>query len=56
MSIQKLPYLQAVIKEGLRTFSNGHPLPRICPGRRIDGIWVPAGVSEAFIHEIQGQE
>ncbi|KAF2796776.1 putative cytochrome P450 [Melanomma pulvis-pyrius CBS 109.77] len=43
MSIQKLPYLQAVIKEGLRTFSNGHPLPRVCPGRRIDGVWVPAG-------------
>lgn len=43
-STQQLPYLQAVMKEGLRTFSNGHPLPRICPGREIDGVWVPAGV------------
>ncbi|KAF2823676.1 putative cytochrome P450 [Ophiobolus disseminans] len=41
-STQKLPYLQAVVKEGLRTFSNGHPLPRVCPGRKIDGHWVPA--------------
>jgi cytochrome P450 len=43
-STQQLPYLQAVIKEGLRTFSNGHPLPRVCPGRMIDGQWIPAGV------------
>jgi hypothetical protein len=43
-STQQLTYLQAVIKEGLRTFSNGHPLPRVSPGRIIDGVWVPSGV------------
>ena len=43
-STQRLPYLQAVMKEGLRTSSNGHPLPRVCPGRMIDGYWIPAGV------------
>lgn len=44
-STQQLPYLQAAIREGLRTFSNDHPLPRFCPGRMIDGHWVATGVS-----------
>jgi cytochrome P450 len=45
-SLLKLPYLQAVLKEGMRI----HPavpqgLPRVSPGTMIEGIFVPQGVS-----------
>ena len=43
---QTLPYLQAVISEGLRIYPPGSQgFPRISPGAAIDGVWVPAGVS-----------
>jgi cytochrome P450 len=42
---QTLPYLQAVISEGLRIYPPGSQgFPRVSPGAAIDGIWVPAGV------------
>ncbi|EAA63249.1 hypothetical protein AN3281.2 [Aspergillus nidulans FGSC A4] len=41
---QNLPYLQAVISEGLRIYPPGSQgFPRISPGASIDGIWIPAG-------------
>jgi Cytochrome P450 len=42
---QSLPYLQAVISEGLRIYPPGSQgFPRVSPGVSIDGTWVPAGV------------
>ncbi|KAL3300186.1 Cytochrome P450 [Colletotrichum asianum] len=44
MSAQQLPYLQAVISEGLRMYPPGSQgFPRTCPGSTIDGHWVPKG-------------
>lgn len=41
---QQLPYLQAVISEGLRMYPPGaQGFPRVCPGAMIDGQYVPAG-------------
>ncbi|KAF4556506.1 Cytochrome P450-like protein 74 [Elsinoe fawcettii] len=38
----QLPYLQAVIQEGLRIFPPGSQgFPRLSPGLDIEGIWVP---------------
>lgn len=49
MSAQQLPYLQAVISEGLRIYPPGSQgFPRTCPGATIDGHWVPKGVSSPF--------
>ncbi|CAJ0553060.1 Ff.00g115720.m01.CDS01 [Fusarium sp. VM40] len=40
----QLPYLQAVIAEGLRIYPPGSQgFPRICPGATIAGSWVPKG-------------
>ncbi|KAI3396494.1 hypothetical protein diail_12114 [Diaporthe ilicicola] len=45
MSAQQLPYLQAVISEGLRIYPPGSQgFPRTCPGGTIDRHWVPPGV------------
>jgi cytochrome P450 len=42
----QLPYLQAVISEGLRVYQPGSQgFPRLSPGAMIDGHWVPKGVS-----------
>ena len=42
---QSLPYLQAVISEGLRIHPPGsHGFPRLSPGAYVDGYWVPRGV------------
>ena len=42
---QALPYLQAVIQEGLRIHPPGsHGFPRLCSGDFIDGYWIPKGV------------
>jgi cytochrome P450 len=46
--LEKLPYLNGVIKEGLRMTSGVvSPLPRVVPagGAKICGVFVPAGVS-----------
>lgn len=44
-SAQQLPYLQAVISEGLRIYPPGSQgFPRISPGATIDGHWIPEGV------------
>lgn len=44
-SAQQIPYLQAVISEGLRIAPPGSQgFPRISPGTSIDGHWVPEGV------------
>jgi len=43
-STAQLPYLFAVLEEGLRIFSPApFGLPRICPGAEIAGEWIPAG-------------
>ncbi|KAL4799277.1 cytochrome P450 [Aspergillus venezuelensis] len=43
-SAQQLPYLRAVIEEGLRIYPPGSQgFPRISPGAMIDGHWVPKG-------------
>lgn len=44
-SAQQLPYLQAVISEGLRIYPPGSQgFPRLSPGFAIDGEWIPRGV------------
>lgn len=52
-SLQALPYLFAVIEEGLRIFPpTAFGLPRISPGALVDGHMVPAGVSKLkFSHQ-----
>lgn len=41
----QLPYLQAVIHEGLRIYPPGSQgFPRVSPGTEVDGVYVPAGV------------
>lgn len=41
---QQIPYLQAVISEGLRIYPPGSQgFPRVSPGTSIDGHWVPRG-------------
>ncbi|KAI9435562.1 putative P450 monooxygenase [Lactarius indigo] len=51
--IEKLPYLTAVVKEGLRIFPGGAALPRVVPpeGATIGGTFVPGGtvVSQWFL-------
>ncbi|KAI0870729.1 cytochrome P450 [Hypoxylon argillaceum] len=43
-SAQQLPYLQAVISEGLRIYPPGSQgFPRLSPGYAIDGEWIPQG-------------
>lgn len=44
-SCLQLPYLQAVISEGLRIYPPGSQgFPRVSPGMDVGGIWVPKGV------------
>lgn len=46
LALQALPYLNAVIEEGLRMFPpTAFGLPRISPGAIVDGHFVPPGVS-----------
>ncbi|KAL8826318.1 MAG: hypothetical protein Q9191_003869 [Dirinaria sp. TL-2023a] len=49
-SAQQLPYLQAVISEGLRIYPPGSQgFPRLSPGATIDGHWIPEGVRPLLI-------
>lgn len=51
-SALQLPYLQAVVQEGLRIFPPGSQgFPRISPGVQIDGRWIPSGVCDS-LHRI----
>lgn len=44
-SAQQLPYLQAVISEGLRIYPPGSQgFPRISPGATINGHWIPKSI------------
>jgi len=43
-STARLPYLKAVIEEGLRLFPPVSGLPRVSPGETIDGNYIPEGV------------
>lgn len=46
-SALQLPYLQAVIKEGMRIFpASSQGVPRTSPGITVDGVWVPPGVCQ----------
>ncbi|KAL6416028.1 benzoate 4-monooxygenase cytochrome P450 [Ilyonectria robusta] len=48
VSFEQLPYLEAVVKEGLRMFpSIPMSLPRCVPtgGRHVDGYWLPQGTT-----------
>ena len=46
MTTSQLPYLQAVINEGLRIYPpSPQGLPRTSPGAFVDDIWIPEGVS-----------
>ena len=50
-SALQLPYLQAVIKEGMRIFpASSQGVPRTSPGILVDGVWVPPGVCHARAH------
>ena len=50
-AVLQLPYLQAVIQEGLRIHPPGSQgFPRLSPGTEIDGYWVPKGVSFITTH------
>ena len=49
-SALQLPYLQAVISEGLRIYPPGSQgFPRTSPGASVDDIWVPAGVGSTHV-------
>ena len=46
---QKLPFLQAVIHEGLRLYPPGSQgFPRISPGFELHGSYIPAGVYPSY--------
>lgn len=46
---RQLPYLQAVINEGLRMYPPGpQGFPRLSPGMKVGDYWVPEGVSRFF--------
>ncbi|KAI4100701.1 MAG: hypothetical protein LQ339_005378 [Xanthoria mediterranea] len=46
----QLPYLQAVIREGLRIYPpSPQGLPRVSPGAAVDGCWVPKGVRKIVV-------
>lgn len=44
---RQLPYLQAVIGEGLRLYAPGSQgFPRVSTGMKVGDVYVPAGVSQ----------
>jgi cytochrome P450 len=49
-STLRLPYLQAVLKETQRIFpSSPVGLPRVSPGAKVNGVYVPPGVDTTRI-------
>lgn len=47
ISAQHLPYVHAIISEGLRIYPPGaQGFPRTSPGAMVDGYWIPKGVSD----------
>jgi cytochrome P450 len=49
LELEKLPYLNAVIRESLRMYPPfGSPAGRVCPpeGRMVNGCYIPGGVVE----------
>jgi cytochrome P450 len=47
VELEKLPYLNAIIRESLRMFPPfGSPAGRVCPpeGRTVNGHFIPGGV------------
>ncbi len=55
-SALQLPYLQAVISEGLRIYPPGSQgFPRESPGVMIDGQWVPKGVCYSSTNNLSVQ-
>ena len=49
----KIPYLQAVISEGLRIYPPGsHGFPRLSSGALVDGNWIPKGVCRCVSPEM----
>lgn len=52
----QLPYLQAVISEGLRIYPPGSQgFPRVSPGGIVDGVYVPAGVRKPSLSQITAE-
>lgn len=50
VTAMQLPYMKAVIDEGLRIYPPAaQGFPRTSPGAMVDGYWVPAGVCWRFL-------
>jgi len=52
LSLEKLPYLTGVVKEGLRlSYGVIYPLPRVVPkgGASYNGVYIPEGVSRYWL-------
>ena len=50
---QQLPYLQAVINEGLRLFPpSSQGSPRVSPGFELHGEYIPEGVRIQFVRRM----
>ena len=52
----RIPYLQAVIKEGMRILpASTQGLPRTSPGFEVDGRYIPAGVCDIQVVDMTGR-
>ncbi|KAK3690287.1 cytochrome P450 monooxygenase-like protein [Podospora appendiculata] len=55
-STSRLPYLKAVVEEGLRLFPPVSGLPRVSPGETIDGEYIPEGVIVMAETRVMGRD